>query len=237
MSKIIKTYGIILNSVDYGESDKILTVLTTNLGKISIMVKGGRKKLSYLSSIEIGCLSNFVLYKASTMYHLNEVTKVENFYNLRLDYEKMIMAIKLLKFANKYTVFEAEIGYIENSENQKMLQLITAVLFKITDSKIEELKKLEIVYKIKAVEILGFKLNCKSIETEIKKRLKQKEKLTATSKIYIESENIYIDLEIYVIIKYILQNKIENIFDFTTTKDKLEKLETFQTIYLSNHLE
>ena len=44
MGTIIKTVGIVLSAVDFSDSDKILTVLTPNLGKISVMAKGVRKR-------------------------------------------------------------------------------------------------------------------------------------------------------------------------------------------------
>lgn len=43
MSKIITDSGIILKRINYGEADKILTVLTRNNGKRALIAKGVRK--------------------------------------------------------------------------------------------------------------------------------------------------------------------------------------------------
>ena len=43
MNKIIKIRGIVLKEVFVGESDKIITILAKDYGKISISAKGARK--------------------------------------------------------------------------------------------------------------------------------------------------------------------------------------------------
>src|ERR1700689_3697554 len=42
--------GIVLRRIDYGESDRILTVLTLEHGKIGVIARGGRRSQSRLAS-------------------------------------------------------------------------------------------------------------------------------------------------------------------------------------------
>ena len=48
---VFTTNALILRSVDYGDYDRILTVLTAENGQISVMAKGARSQKSKLSSL------------------------------------------------------------------------------------------------------------------------------------------------------------------------------------------
>ena len=51
--------AIVLKRIEYGEADRILTVLTKNHGKISVIAKGVRKPKSKLAGgIEIFCVNS-----------------------------------------------------------------------------------------------------------------------------------------------------------------------------------
>ena len=46
-----KCEGIVIRTVDYGESAKIVTVYTKEIGKITLMARGAKKPLSKLTGI------------------------------------------------------------------------------------------------------------------------------------------------------------------------------------------
>ena len=57
------TKTLVLRSVDYKESDKILTLLTQDLGKVTASARGSRKKGSPLAAgCQLLCWSEMVLY-------------------------------------------------------------------------------------------------------------------------------------------------------------------------------
>ena len=84
---IIKTKGIVINEANSKENDKILTVLTPDLGKISVLVKGAKKnKSTFLSTCQLLAFSDLVLYKnLGDLYILNSSEIIELFYNIRID--------------------------------------------------------------------------------------------------------------------------------------------------------
>lgn len=56
---IIVTSGIVLNRINFGEADRILTVITPDQGKLSLIAKGVRKEKSKLAGgIELFSVSN-----------------------------------------------------------------------------------------------------------------------------------------------------------------------------------
>ena len=80
----IKTKGIIIKRRNFGEADRILTIYTENIGKVSVMAKGVRKTLSKLSGhIEIFYLSNLMLAEGKNFYTLTGAELIEDFNNLR----------------------------------------------------------------------------------------------------------------------------------------------------------
>lgn len=48
---LIKSEGIVLRTTDYGETNKIVTLLTREHGKIGVMARGAKKSNSRLSAI------------------------------------------------------------------------------------------------------------------------------------------------------------------------------------------
>lgn len=96
--KIKKTYGIVLSEANSGDYDKVLTILTSNMGKITAFAKGARRPKSVLlAPTQIFSFSSFVLYEGSTMYYINSAEIIDVFYDIRFDYSKMDIGFKILK--------------------------------------------------------------------------------------------------------------------------------------------
>ena len=256
MGTIIKTVGIVLSAVNFSDSDKILTVLTPNLGKISIMAKGVRKRRKEnLGCTDLGVISNFVLFKGTKMYHLNESSIIESFYNIRLDYDKLVICTDILKEANKYTegieniseiynIFKlttyAIYGLLEN--NYRYKNGVAVNEYDETKEKLKE-EKDEIIYitfMIKLLNIIGFKLNLETLDIKEKELDNVSANHDISSNvnglIYIKSENIYVSINIYKILRYIVNSDVEKVFKYKTNKENIEKLKKFKEIYLENHI-
>lgn len=101
MSKIIKTVGIVIAENAVSDSDKMLTILTSEYGKINAIAKQSRRlRSSLLSGTQFLCLSNFTLYKASSIFKVNEATPIEMFYEIYEDYDKLLLATNITKAIN-----------------------------------------------------------------------------------------------------------------------------------------
>lgn len=97
-SKIKKTYGLVLSEANSGDYDKVLTILTSNMGKITVFAKGARRPKSVLlAPTQVFSFSNFVLYEGKTMFYINSADIVDVFYDIRFDYSKMDIGFKILK--------------------------------------------------------------------------------------------------------------------------------------------
>lgn len=66
---IVKTKGIILRESNMGDFDKMLTMLTPDLGKISVAAKGARRpSSSMLAGTQVLSFGEYVLFKGSRRY-------------------------------------------------------------------------------------------------------------------------------------------------------------------------
>ena len=82
----IKTKGIILVERNMGDFDKMLTMLTPGLGKISCAARGAKRfRSSLLVGSQFLCFGDYILYKTNSTYYINSCEPIEIFYNIRKD--------------------------------------------------------------------------------------------------------------------------------------------------------
>lgn len=77
MHNNIVTHGIILKRIEFGEADRILTIYTKELGKVSAIAKGARKPTSKKSGhLELGNIINFELVPGKDLYIVTDAKTV-----------------------------------------------------------------------------------------------------------------------------------------------------------------
>ncbi|WP_084423057.1 DNA repair protein RecO [Cohnella thermotolerans] len=76
--------GIVIRGTDYGEGNKIITILTPTHGKVGIVVRGARKlKSRYSSLAQPFTYGDFSFYKSGQLGTLNSGEIIESFRELR----------------------------------------------------------------------------------------------------------------------------------------------------------
>ena len=87
------TSGIVLRSTDTKETDKILTVLTPDRGKIAVIARGARRKNSRLAaSCQLLAYSELTIYQRGNWCYLDEACTIELFDGVRQDFELLSLA-------------------------------------------------------------------------------------------------------------------------------------------------
>lgn len=129
MREDLKTRAIVLSRINYGESDRIMTILTEEYGKVRLIVKGVRKQKSKLaSSVELFSISNIVF-----RYGKNDIGRLINanlevFYdNILNNIDRVTVGYDLLKLLNKYT---------EDKIDKEYFLLITTALQSLNNDQI-----------------------------------------------------------------------------------------------------
>lgn len=154
---IIKTKGIIISENNTSDFDKMLTMLTPELGKISCAAKGARRpKSTLLAGSQFLCFGEYILYKGTNTYSINSCETIEIFYNLRTDLDKLEYAVFITKIINDVTT--------ENQNNYKILQLFLNTLYIISETD-RNLELVVSIFKMRLLSILGLQPNIRECVT------------------------------------------------------------------------
>jgi len=85
--------GIVLRTYSFGEADKIVVILSPNHGKLRTVAKGVRKtKSRFGGRLEPFSHIDLVLYEGRNLDTVTQVSVIEAYPNLRLDYEAVLAA-------------------------------------------------------------------------------------------------------------------------------------------------
>lgn len=92
--------GIVLRETETKESDKILTLLTAERGKLSVIARDVRRKsCRYAACAQPLAYSEWTLYQKGDWYYANEGTTIELFRGLRDDLETMSLGFYFAELA------------------------------------------------------------------------------------------------------------------------------------------
>ncbi len=116
-----KVRGIVIREIPVGESDKIITLLTKEKGKITLSARGARKpKSKYLASCELFAYSDFVIYTARKYPSVSSAVLINSFYGLRKRLDCFYCGAYLSEICNRL-IFEG------TDCSECMLLLLTAL--------------------------------------------------------------------------------------------------------------
>ena len=92
----IVTKGIVLRETQTREADKILTLLTPDMGKLSVIARGVRRKnCRYAACAQTLVWSEWTLYQKGEWYYASEGSSIELFSGLRSDLNALALACYL----------------------------------------------------------------------------------------------------------------------------------------------
>ncbi len=231
---LTKIKGIVIKETPYKDNDKIITILSDELGKISVIAKGAKKTNSpNLASSQYLVYSEFVLYKSTNYYYINSSEVLNMFYNLRVNFDKLEIAFELTKII--YNVTD------ENQDTSNILKLLLNTLY-VLDKLNKDEKLVVAIFKVKLLDILGFTPRIDICNNCSKKLYEDKlEKvyydyidniflckncvLTKDNKRYIE-----ISVPTLIAINYVVRSDIKKIFSFDL-KEKYD-FELFGQVFM-----
>jgi len=119
MKNQIITKAIVLTRTDYGEADRILTLLTPDFGKVSAIAKGVRRPRSKLAGgLELLSISAVtVLPGKGDLGRLVSARMVHHFSRIIQDIDRTMLAYSFLKLTNRVTEGMADKEYYQTLEN------------------------------------------------------------------------------------------------------------------------
>ena len=161
-----KTQGIVLGSIDWHETSKIVTFYTKDFGKIRGVAKGARRKKSKFSPLEILSRHTIVFYEREDkdLYTLGECQAEETFPNIRKDIKKVAYGAYLAELVNAVSTSE---------KNELLFDLFSKALHFI--DKKEDSEIIIRAFETRLLDILGFGLHldsCLICKKELKENFK-----------------------------------------------------------------
>ena len=101
---LIDTKALVLRAVDYKDSDRILTLFTQDLGKVTVKARGCRRRGSPLAaSSQLLTWSEVTLFGYRERYGLNSAEPLELFWGVRQDVEKLALGSYFAEVVERVT--------------------------------------------------------------------------------------------------------------------------------------
>ncbi|MCL2426404.1 MAG: DNA repair protein RecO [Oscillospiraceae bacterium] len=211
----INTSGIVLREVAYKDSSKILTILTSSEGKLTVSAHGAHRKNSKLaSSTGLLVFSEMTLFKKKDRWTMSEARSVEQFIGLRDD-------LKLLALGT-YIAELMEAVSDEDSLNIELLPLCLNTLYALSE-KIMSPDIVKPAFELRLMAVSGFAplLNGRS----------------TTEGNSMEDGFINLGVGATRAAEYILNCNVKKLFSFSLSDDSLRELSKATENYLLKHLD
>lgn len=140
--------GIVLRVTDYNDRDALLTLLTEDIGKLTVKARGLRRKNSPLTATcQLLAYGEFTLFEYRGQYTINEAQSLELFTPLRRDLTKLALGT--------YFAQAAEVLSQEDYPSPELLSLVLNCLFALTKLNVPE-KQIKAVFELRAACLSGY---------------------------------------------------------------------------------
>ncbi|MEK6646166.1 MAG: DNA repair protein RecO [Candidatus Firestonebacteria bacterium] len=148
---LYKTQAIVVNSVNFGEANRILTLYTFKFGKIQAVVKGIRKiKSRFGSSMELFTNCTLMLYRkeGKELYTVTQVEVINSLRFLKENLKKMVFGSYILEILLHFVPAE--------EKNEELYNLLIKTLINI--EKKDYVEKIALTFAIQLLSIAGYKM-------------------------------------------------------------------------------
>jgi len=148
MAEIFNFPALVIREADYGENDKLLTLLTAERGRLTVCVKGGKSlKNKNLASSQLLCYSEFTVKERKGFYTLSEAALIEQFFGLRGDLDRFAAAQYIADVAGEVCV--------ENNDEGEMLRLTLNTLYMLSETD-RDVDFVKAVFELRTAALSGF---------------------------------------------------------------------------------
>lgn len=237
---LIKTKGIVLKHRNIGENDKIVTILTPNLGVIEATARNTRTARSRMNNAsELLYYGDFCLFKGKSHYIINSADEISSFYKLRLD----VVLLSLAGYFSELTAFLCREG---DPNSAGYLKLILNTFHFLVEGK-KSVGMLKSLFELRALTIGGFMPNlvccteCAVYESEMMYFLPLDGTMICAD--CMEQQNFQDTIKYPVIpsvlaaMRFIVYSPLEKLFSFKLSGISLEQLNLITENYALLHTE
>ena len=249
---VFATNGVVTKVTSYGNSDKLLWIITEDKGRIPVMAKGVKSPIGKLTSLTgLFTYANYEIYKKNDAYWLKGGSIISSFYELTRDITSLALGTYLCDLANELTD--------ENYEGNEILRMLLNSLHLICQGK-KSHKLIKGVFEFRAMCMSGYMPEisacpyCKEFEGELmyldvaggklicpeclNKRNKKIPKISEDFE-YTHYASVMCPLSgsVLAALRYVALSSFSKIFSFELTDER--ELDSFASVceaYLLEHL-
>ncbi|OGF82566.1 DNA repair protein RecO [Candidatus Giovannonibacteria bacterium RIFCSPLOWO2_01_FULL_46_13] len=144
-----QTEGIVLNSLDQGEADKLITVYTKEFGMMRLFARGTRRPSSKLNKfLNIFSYARFGFVSGKDSWHLIDAEDLEYFDEVFKNREKLFILGKALRFIERLHHGEGR--------DEDVFCLIKNTMDFLKAAPPELFPEFELIFYAKALALLGY---------------------------------------------------------------------------------
>ena len=144
--------GIVLKSKPFSNKDILLTLFTDKEGKITVLAKGVRGAKRSVLYTQPFAYSEFMLYRGSSLYTVDQANIIESFYSLRNDIETLAAAQYLLDLVEQLP------REMHSGDESSILKLLLNSLYLLGKNASDSaaIKRIKMMFELKFCALCGF---------------------------------------------------------------------------------
>ena len=229
------TNGLILKEQNIGEQDKLVPVLTSDLGVIKAFVRGAKSiKSKKQSATGLLCYSKLSLYNGKDSYIIDEAQPIEVFFGLRNDIEKLALA-----------QYFAELAYElapQETDANEYLRVVLNSLYMLSNGK-KNAEQLKAITELRLLSLSGYMPNliccdgCACYEHEMMYFLPEKGIIVCGDCIgNYNQHKILTGSGVTHAMRHCIYSEFKKLFAFNLTKDAQPVLEYASEEYIHSQI-
>ena len=146
--KPIRTHGVVLRTKNRNEADRLLTVLSPDLGRILVLSRGSRKpKSRFLAFSQLFSYGELILQPFQEIYILNQADVLNTYFDIRNDMDRLSCATYITNLTEEVS-----------TTGESNIPLFTLLLQGLTYLTYDDGKPLDIAltYELMLLKVLGY---------------------------------------------------------------------------------
>jgi DNA repair protein RecO (recombination protein O) len=198
--------------VAYKEADKMLTILTEEYGKISVLARGTRRKNSPISAAtSMFTFSEFVFFENNSgKMTIDQAEPIELFFEIRNEITKLALSA--------YIAEVLDVVSDEDTQDKQILRLGLNTLYALSKLDIDTIK-VKATFELKIACLTGYGPTM------------------SDGKIFGDVTNSVITTDMAKVIAYITESDLKKIFSYSITKETLAAFSNFSERYMLYHFD
>lgn len=215
------TSGLVIKIIDIGEYDRLITLLTPDMGVIKAFCRGVRRiKSRRLNASSLLTYSEFTLSERQDNYVVDEALPIETFFGLREDVERLALAQYFCELFNEF-ISEAD-------ESEQALRIILNSLYFLSKGEKPPLL-IKAITELRLLSSTGFMPNligcsvCGEYESDVM-AFNISEGSLLCENCFMSEAQIVLPLSTIRALRHIIYSDFEKLFSFSLNDENIKLL-------------